>query len=149
MGGGGGGGQGNPTGLSSPSGGKINQPGCVAPRRRRYSGWGIGYHGTGCPRGATCPWLACTPGATCPGGQDKLGHRKRGLLIDFFSYLLLEKNEIFKRIFTMNVVWWPTSNVSQSFSIRRVSNVCKHLTSLLESRVSCLSPKRQHFPGPS
>ena len=43
----------------------------------------------------------------------------------------------------------PNPNVIQSFSLRRESNICKQSTSLLVSRVSCLSPgARENFPAP-
>ena len=59
------------------------------------------------------------------------------------------KFEILKRILTINLVLTPTPNVIRSFSLRRVSNVCKQLTSLLASCLSCLSPwARQNFPAP-
>ena len=42
----------------------------------------------------------------------------------------------------------PTPNVIRRFSLRLEKNVCKQLTSLLVSRVSCLSPwPRQNFPA--
>ena len=45
-----------------PRGGKINQPGYVAPGGEDIQGWGRIFR-------ATCPWLACPPGATCSGGK--------------------------------------------------------------------------------
>ena len=56
--------------------------------------------------------------------------------IRIFSYFLL--------FYTIYFVCRPML----SFSIRRVSDVCKQLTSLLVSRVSYLSPwTRQNFPA--
>ena len=56
----------------------------------------------------------------------------------FFSYLLLKKIVDFiitflllSLIFTINVAWWPAPNVIRTFSLWRVSDVCKKLTSLL------------------
>ena len=68
-------------------------------------------------------------------------------LIIFLTYYWI-KSYYFLRIFTIYVEWRPTPNVIRSFSVRRVSVVCKQLTSILVSRVSCLSPWiKQNFPA--
>ena len=65
-----GGGQDNPAGLTSPPGGKINQPGYVAPGGEDNQGGGRISRDRLPPRGATYPWLACPPG-----GQPVQGAR--------------------------------------------------------------------------
>ena len=64
----------------------------------------------------------------------------------FFLPIIEKTIEALKRMFTIYVVWRPSPNVIRPFSLRRVKNVCKQLTSFLVSRVSCLSPwARQKF----
>ena len=65
----------------------------------------------------------------------------------YFSYPLLEKNEVLKGIFAINVM--AKSERHSEFFVRRGSNACKQLTSLIVPRVSCLRPwERQNFPEP-
>ena len=74
-----------------------------------------------------------------------LGLHRRSM-IDYFSYLLLNKIVLFLKVFRCMTA---TPNVIRSFSIRRVSVVCKQLASLSSSRANCLSPwARQNFPAP-
>ena len=68
-----------------------------------------------------------------------LGLHRRPM-IDYFSYLFSEKSKFKKYEFTINVVWRSTTNVIWRSLLRRVSNVCKQLKSLIVSRASCLSP---------
>ena len=57
--------QGNLAGLSSISGGKINQPGYVSPEGE-YLGWGVGYPGDNLSLVGLL--LPPPPGASCLGG---------------------------------------------------------------------------------
>ena len=66
--------------------------------------------------------------------------------IDYFSYLLLKKIVVSTMkfplvFFTMTLFdGKQTQNVIRRFALRCISDVCKHLTSLVVSRVSCPSP---------
>ena len=45
-------------------------------------------------------------------------------LSQYIEFVRYWENQSFKRIFTINVVWWPTPNVIWSFSLQRLRNVC-------------------------
>ena len=63
---------------------------------------------------------------------------------DYFSYLFLNKTVLVPNFFTIYVV-----RRQSEFSLRSVSVVYKERSSLLASRVSCLSLwARQNFPAP-
>ena len=59
--------------------------------------------------------------------------------MDYISYLFSEKLKFYKEYLQLTFEQ-TTSNVIWRSSLRRVSNVCKQLTSLLVSRVSWVSP---------
>ena len=75
----------------------------------------------------------------------------RGMIFVFLIYYWIKLYCFFDIFCSIYDVWRPTLNVIWSFSLRRVSVVCKQLTSLLHvaSRVSYLSSwTRQNFPSP-
>ena len=64
-----------------------------------------------------------------------------------FFLPVIGKNEVLKGIFAINVM--AKSERHSEFFVRRGSNACKQLTSLIVPRVSCLRPwERQNFPEP-